>query len=320
MNKVYKIITLLFLLTGLTACHSNADKTPNIGIIVPLEHTAMNEIVDGFTETLHELYHQPIAIKIANAQNDLNLQRAIIAQMRDQQNTLIVPIGTSTTQMTQSMVRQTPIISLAADLADPARSVKKNCIALVRDEIPAAQQIAFIHAAYPTRSRITLIHSANDKVFPEINALKTAAAAFHITITTRMATSLPELITIAHALPNDTQGLLVLKDSLIVSGIRTLQKTAEQMHIPLITSDEGSVNNGAGLALGVNEREIGRAGAKLAAAILNGKNPCDLPTETMHQFTVFMRPESLVQTGQNPDAIKAALLSLHYPIQIVSGA
>jgi putative tryptophan/tyrosine transport system substrate-binding protein len=132
-----------------------------------------------------------------------------------------------------------------------------------------------------------------------------------------MVATLPELYNVAESLPEQTQGIFILKDNLIVSGIGTLAKTASSRHIPLITSDQGSVQNGAGFALGVREREIGVAGAMLAAQALNGKPICDLPIVGMNNLTVFINQSAMQQQKQNKDLILSAAKELHYNTEIV---
>src|SRR5689334_13789028 len=111
-----KLIALL-LLISLTGCKPKHSSAVVIGIIEPLEHAAMNEIVKGFSDTLSKLYNKPVLIKVENAQNDANLQRAIIQKMRDANYKIIVPIGVGATQMSLSMTQEQAIVSLASDLS-----------------------------------------------------------------------------------------------------------------------------------------------------------------------------------------------------------
>jgi len=310
-----KIAILIINLLLIQSCFS-APVT--IGIIEPLEHKAMDEIVDGFTKTLNEQYHQPVVIKIENAQNDVNLQRAIIQKLRDTKYTMIVPIGVGATQMTLAMVHNQNIISLASDLSDQDRKKLSHCqVAVVHDEISSQQLLSFIHDAYPKITELTLIHSSADKVFPEVKETIAAGKTLNITVHPIMVSSLPELYSATEALPTNSQGIFILKDSLIVSGIGTLEKAAEKHHIPLITSDEGSVENGAGFALGVHEREIGVQGAKLAAAVLQGKSACDLPIVSMNNLTVFVNKQAAQQEGQDTKKIMEAASKLHYQVEFV---
>jgi|SRR5579885_320111 putative ABC transport system substrate-binding protein len=308
------IICLLVILAG---CKPSSGEK-KIGIIVPIEHKAMNEIVAGFTETLRASTSVPFRIKVANAQGDINLERAIIQQMKNENYDIIVPIGTDATQMSATMIPSQPIVSLAASITQQERVQRKHCnIAVVHDEISADQLIQFIHLVNPQLKRIALIHSASDKVFPEVTAAVAAGKRYGIELKPMMVPTLNELYSTANNIPADMQGILVLKDSLIVSGISTLEITAEKRHIPLITSDQGSVQDGAAFALGVHERQIGTEGAALAADVLNGKPVCSLPMVDMTKLTIFVNKSSLDKEQQSLTAIQTAASKLNYKLEMV---
>lgn len=306
-------IIFLFLLI-LTGCEKEKSAGVKIGIILPIEHKALQDIVAGFSQKLKESYPHPIQIKIMNAQGDINLQRAIVQQMRDQNYALIVPIATGTTQMTSSMVHDQPIVSLAAEMSDSDRKKLAQCnIAIVHDEIPPQLSIAFIHAAYPNLHRLTLIHSTSDKIFPEVNAAISAGKKLNIDVKPLMVATLPELMSTMHSLRNDTQGIFILKDNLIASGISTIIKTSQDKKIPLITSDQGTVENGASFSLGVKERKIGEAGAILAQQILAGQSPCDLPIVEMKKLSVFINKKRMTKA----ETIIATAKQLNYQIELI---
>ncbi|RDI44610.1 ABC transporter substrate-binding protein [Aquicella lusitana] len=307
---------LACLLISLAGCGSSSHEK-KVGIVVPLENKALDEIVAGFTETLRKTSSVPVKFKIANAQGDMNVQRAIIQQMRDEKYDIIAPIGTVATQMSAALIQQQPIISLAANFSQQDRLQRKTCnIAVVHDEISPRQTIAFIHEVYPQLTQLTLVHSASDKIFPEVKAAVEAGKEMGINIQPVMVPTLNELYSVANALPQNTQGILVLKDILIASGISTLEIAAQKHHIPLITADQGSVQDGAAFALGVHEREIGVEGAKLAAAVLSGQPVCSLPIVDMKRLTVFMNTAALAKENQSPAAIQAAAKKLNYKIEM----
>ena len=93
---------------------------------------------------------------------------------------------------------------------------------------------------------------------------------------------------------------------------------AAARHIPLITSDEGSVENGAGFALGVRERQIGVEGAQLAVQVLNGKNACDLPIVEVKKLSVFINQDALNQSMQKIAPIVDAAKKLQYNVEMIN--
>lgn len=311
-------IFALIIPLALAACGQSTEQK-KIGIIVPIEHKAMNEIIKGFTETLKATYPHPVKIKIANAQSDMNLERAFIQQMRDEKYDIIVPIGTDASQLSAALIKEQAIVSLASRLTDEDRKKRKSCnIAIVHDEISAKTLISFISKTYPDLSRLALIHSPSEKIFTEVEEAKTAAKREGIQIKTFMVPTLNELYSTANAIPAHTQAIFVLKDHLIVSGISTLEIAASKRKIPLITSDQGSVQEGAAFALGVTEKEIGSEGAKLAASILSGKSPCDLPIASLSRLTVFINKSTLSKENQSLDNLLKSAQSQQYKVQFIN--
>lgn len=308
------------LLTGLFLASSLAIAQPvkKVAIVIPIEIKAMDEIIESFEKDLQAQYSGPITFKVANAQGDMNLEHAAIASLRDQHYDIIATVGTDAAAMALSMVKTTPILSLASDLSDAQRKKLNPCnVAVVHDEISSEDQLTFIHQAFPDIKNIVLIHSAADKVFPEIEAAKIAGKKLGITITPMMAATLPELQTVANNIPSNTQAIYILKDMQIVSGTPQLAKIAQSRKIPLISSDDGSVKNGAGFALGVHENQIGVNGALLAADILKGKNACDLPISEMRDLTVFLNPKAMENFGVPDKTIQSTARKMNYQIEIV---
>lgn len=302
-NKIFFILTL---------CIINPCYAIKVGIILPIEHQALKEISQGFQETLQQLYNKPIKFKIGNAQGDINLQRAIITQMRDADYDLIAPISTSVTQMAASIINSKPIVGLAVDMND-----KKNNLAIVDDEIDNAKIMTFIQKVYPNIKNITLVHSATNKIFTQVEQIKNNSKNYHIDVHCLMIQSLADLYSTSQMIPITTQAIFVLKDNLVVSGIETLMSAAKERKIPLITSDEGTVQKGACFALGVHEKDIGIAGAKLAVQILRGAVPGMLATVKITQPTVFINSKALAAENQSIDKIKQAAKQLNYPVEII---
>jgi putative ABC transport system substrate-binding protein len=317
LSQLVQFGLILFLSLTLAACKSNSDEK-KIGIILPIEHQSLNEIVAGFKETLSKETNLPIQIKVSNAQGDINLQRAIIQQMKDQQYDLIVPIGLSTTEAAIAMTREQPILSLASSLTEEDRQKQKPChLAVVQDEISPQKILAFIHAAYPKLSRLVLIHSTQEKIFPDVKKAVIAGQTLGIAVKPMIVNTLQDLYSVTQAIPANIQGILILKDNLIVSGITTLTQLADKRNIPLITSDQGSVENGAAFALGMPERKIGEEGAKLAALILAGRPACGLPIVEVADLTVFINPSAMSKERQAIQIVEAAAKQNNYQTQLI---
>lgn len=307
-----KILTLLVgissVLAALTVLAVNKPVEPvkTIGIVLPLEHVALNEIVDGFKESVAANYPGKVRFEVENAQHDLNIQRAIIQKFINQKVDLVVPVATATTQMAINMVRDQPILGLAAMIPDATRDQNGlvNRLTGVRDEIDSAKQIAFIHAILPNAKKITLIYSADDKVIPEAKTTIAVAKQNGIIVQPLMIPSLSDLYAVSQRVDKDSQAIFILKDNLVASGINTLVFNANKRHLPLITSDEGTVSGGAAVALGVEEKQIGVEGGKLAAKILKGQPISQLPIQPVKQLLIFINTKAAAEQSLNVAAIE----------------
>ncbi len=323
------------------------QKAKVIGILMPMDHAALREIVVGFKETLSSLSESPVEFKVQNSQGDMNVQRSIIQQFVSQNVDVIVPIGTTATQMTAKLAKQQPIVSLAAlhktnnnttqnnnkkhdnhnredAKSPPTKNMEQNLSSKtvskeeavmmtgVLDEIGPKKPLELLDEVIPNLKKITLVHSSSEKVFPEIEELLQYAKAQNLEIQKLMIQSLADMYTISRLIDEDSQAIFVLKDHLVVSGIRTLVQEAKKKNIPVVTSDEGSVEEGAAFALGVKERMIGEQGARLAYKVLSGIPAQNLPLEVLDKLSVFYNEKACINQGVDIDRLKHMTEKLGY--------
>jgi len=290
-----------------------------IGVIVPMEHSALNDIVAGFQDTIEQSVNgKNTEIIVKNAQGDMNLQRAIIQQMQAQQLDMYVPIGTAATQMTLSMEKRAPVLALAAIYTEDERQKQKPIhMTGVLDEVAVAKHFALLNKLIPNLKTFTLIYSHSEKVFNDVDALSQLAKEKGVTLQKLMVQALPDLYTVSRQLDPNTQAIFVLKDHLIVSGMPTLAREAEKRHIPVIASDEGSVHQGAAVALGVSEREIGVQGAALAIKLLGGAAIDSLPLEKMSHLSLFLNVKNANKQNMSVQQVDSVAKELGYSVKDV---
>jgi putative ABC transport system substrate-binding protein len=295
---------------------SGTEKPLTIGILMPMDHAALRDIVAGFKETATSLSKVPLQFQVQNSQGDMNIQRSIIQQFVNQKVDLIVPIGTTATQMTASLARKQPIICLAARYKAPESEPQMSdgpLITGVLDDIGPQQPLELLCKVIPDLKKITLVHSSSEKIFPEIEALEKIAKQKDLKVQKLMIQALPDLYTINRLIDKDTQAIFILKDHLVVSGVKTLMQQASVLNIPIMATDEGSVSSGATFALGVKERTIGEQGAKMAIKVLSGHPIQTLPVETLEELSVFYNEKTCGELGLDIQALKLKAKQSGYP-------
>ena len=293
MRNIFKALVIGVLglfLTGVVF----ADKV--IGILVPIALPAMDQIVAGYESQLQESYPGKIQFLVKNAQGSAIIQQSILQQFLDQKVDVIAPIGTSATEMAVHLDKANiPIVAIAA--ARPLNLPKSTNFTNVLDEVSVATQLKFIHQVLPSLKKITLIYSADDRMFADVKAAKVAAQANGITLQLLMVQQLSDLYAVKDHIDENRGAIFILKDELVVSGIKTLTQVAEKRHIPVIASDDGSVGNGAAFALGVKESDIGKYAAFSTAKVLTGTNASEIPSFVMTDYTVFVNEKSATLQG-----------------------
>lgn len=309
------LILIVFFLVKFQQGNLQTEKI-TIGIIMPMEHESLKEIVSGFKSAVSEQF-PTVDVSVQNAQGDINLQRSIIQQFIRQKVNIIVPIGTGATQMALAMVKEQPILSLASSLLKDVQSKKLKNITGVIDEIGPQKMLHLLKVLYPNFKKITLVYSNHEKVFPEVEEAILYSDQIGIKIQKLMIHSLPELYNISRSIDSDSELIFILKDHMIVSGIQTLVKEAEKRRIPILSSDEGSVKEGAAFALGVKEARIGEQGGMMAAKLLNGFAMASVPVQVIEELSIFMNPKACEKQGVDQPKVKMVADNLHYELQII---
>ncbi len=279
-------------------------------IILPIEHQALSEIVAGFKEKLHsETKLTDIKIVVKNALGDINIQRTIIQQAKDQNVDLIVPVGTSTSQMTAAMTRKIPVVAMAS------LPIQAKNLTGVNDEISVDKPYQLMQLIKPNMKKLSVLYTPQDKNFDELKKLKTYTSHDHIDVHQTLIPNLTELYANVKSVPKDSDFMFIFKDNLIASGITVLINEAKLDKIPLMTSDEGTVSKGACFALAVKEKQIGEQSAELASKILNlNTPPSDLPFESIKKLSVFRNKKACDLQGLKPNLVSQSAKKLTYTV------
>lgn len=292
--------------------HEKSDAI-KIGLVVPVQNVALDDIVDGFTKELKaSLPGSALDIRVQNAAGDINLQKSMINKFINDRVDLIVPVGKAATLMALNMVPKEQNILFLAAFIEPESQISLQHPKLmgVIDEIPPLVQINFMRAVMPELKKVALVYVSSDKVFDDVKEFSEKAATFGITVQKLMVQNLAELYTVASRIDADNQAIFTLKDVMVASGINALVQQANALKIPLITSDEGTIRSGGAFAVGVTEADIGRQGARIAARYI-GKQDFDR-IQYLNKISVFVNSSACERQNVDVTAVKhaARLLNL----------
>jgi putative ABC transport system substrate-binding protein len=292
-------------------------KPVSIAIVEPLQHQAMDEIINGYRDGIKSAgIDAKIAIK--NGQLDPNIEKSIFKELSNDKTDVVAPIGTTLFEMALATVPNKPVVGIATKFPNAMRNAMHPIHATaVDDSIDPVAQLIFMHQVLPKMTKISLVYSADDNIVSQVKQLEKVAKTMGIQIQELMVTSAPDLYTISHHIDSDAGCVFILKDHMIVSAIPELSQQAQALQIPLIASDDGSVQGGAAFAFGITERQIGEAAAQVTAAYLKGTAMKDLPVKMLTNYRIFLNVPMAIKEGFSAKqiaALKVIAKQNNYPV------
>ena len=285
------------------------NKQLSIAFFTPTTHPALEEIEQGFTETLlQELGSKPCTLKTFNANGNRTLLRAQAEEIVDGNYDLICTIGAMCSQTIAELIHKKeldiPHVFCGVDGSELAQSLKSSNQSTtgVYVQVDYKNEMDILHKYKPNAKNILLVYDPThgtglEKYKEEIgNYIKKFGATLHSIeiyqtneIQQKVASSLSSIDVV-----------LVLIDNTVVAGIDALVTLCNRYGVTLLASDLSSGKKGAALAYGITEYESGKGAAKNAKEILvDRKNPNTLPIRAITQFSIVINKDTM--TLQNLD-------------------
>ncbi|MBT3394050.1 MAG: hypothetical protein HN411_02930 [Waddliaceae bacterium] len=302
MKKYYYIIAIAVAITSYAIYTTSLTKDHRqvVGVVVPMPHVAMDEIVAGVYEALDD---DDINIVVQNAYGEAEMQRSIIQQFIDNKVDVIAPIGTDATLMALKMSDDIPVVGLASYAVEEQENYSPEKFSVILDEISLATQLNFIKKAVVDIRHLTIVYSASLKAYNDAHEFSFVAKDAGIEVQGLMVQSLADMYAISNAIDSKTDAIVILKDHLVVSACGTLAQKAAQLGVPLITSDLGSIATGGAFALAVEEKDIGVIGGQQIKKILKGESEDLEAVVVLEDLKVFINTAACKAQGIDSDAI-----------------
>lgn len=259
----------------------NGDKKQavyRIAVMQPAIHPSMDEITQGFIETLEKNLLGQCDCAVFNANNNVMLMRAQAEEIVQQKFDALMTIGTKATQLAKEVAQKKksnmPIIFTAvADAVEKGiiKSIEAsgNQLTGVLEEINFQEEVDLLLSVKPATKNVLLVYNPSqiglvkegnmfEKVFASRGVSLSRAEVFH-------SNEVYQKISILLA---NIDVVLILKDHTTVAALDVLTKLCSKNHITLLTNDLDSPARGAALGFGVFERQFGVQGALCAIKIL----------------------------------------------------
>ncbi|WP_311375811.1 ABC transporter substrate-binding protein [Anaerococcus lactolyticus] len=308
MKKIFtKIAGTIFVLVGLIISGSCGNKEGKkeyiIGVIQIADHPSLDAAREGFLE---ELDKEGISYKLIDhrAGGDISLIPQLASDLKIKGADLIYTIGTPAAQGVYNIVNDRPILFTAvtdpigAGLVDEKTRTGKN-ITGVSDYVDPAKVIDDFLKVYPeTKTFATMYNTNEQNSLVQIEALEKAIKERGLSLKKQGVSSINDIPQALASLKSGTDAMVTVTDNVVVNAMPVIAKTLKDEKIPSLAFDEGSVENGALIAEGVNYKKIGQRAGEMAGEILEAnKDIKELPFEDAKDLEMLVNKDTAKDLG-----------------------
>ncbi|KGF04970.1 ABC transporter substrate-binding protein [Anaerococcus lactolyticus] len=308
MKKIFtKIAGTIFVLVGIIILGSCGNKEGKkeyiIGVIQIADHPSLDAAREGFLE---ELDKEGISYKLIDhrAGGDISLIPQLASDLKIKGADLIYTIGTPAAQGVYNIVNDRPILFTAvtdpigAGLVDEKTRTGKN-ITGVSDYVDPAKVIDDFLKVYPeTKTFATMYNTNEQNSLVQIEALEKAIKERGLSLKKQGVSSINDIPQALASLKSGTDAMVTVTDNVVVNAMPVIAKTLKDEKIPSLAFDEGSVENGALIAEGVNYKKIGQRAGEMAGEILEAnKDIKELPFEDAKDLEMLVNKDTAKDLG-----------------------
>jgi putative ABC transport system substrate-binding protein len=305
---VLLVLVLALTLPLLSACGSKAT-TYKIGITQIVTHPALDANRQGFIDEMTAegfVGGENVSYDVRNAEGDMSLAAAIGQQFVSEKVNLILAIATPSAQACVQAAKGTNIPIVFGSVTDPVAAGLVDSwdkpgddVTGISDWADVGTQIQLILDIVPNVKKLGVVYNAGEvNSVVQINELKNVAPGLGITsVVEATAATTADVMTAAQSLVGRVDAIWVPTDNTVVAAFEAVVKVCEDNKIPLFAADTATVERGAIGTPGIDYYELGKECGQVAARILRGENPADIPVVKVQMTQLYLNPTAAQRMG-----------------------
>lgn len=316
MKRLPALVSIICLITLIAAalpvlagCGQAPSEKIRVGITQIITHPALDANRKGFIDQMAEegfVEGKNIAYDFRNPEGDMTLAASIAQKFVLDKVDLILAIATQTAQACAKATESTNIPVVFGSVTDPVAAGLVESwdkpgrnVTGISDWADVPTQVKLITDIVPNVKRLGVIYNAgevNSKV--QVDELKKCATALGIEkVVEAVAATTADVMTAAQSLVGRVDAIWVPTDNTVVSAFEAVVKMCETNKIPLFAADVATVERGAIATPGIDYYQLGRECGQVAARILQGKSPAEIPVKRVDMTKLYMNPSAAERMG-----------------------
>ncbi|MDK2848159.1 MAG: hypothetical protein PWP34_1512 [Desulfuromonadales bacterium] len=270
-----------------------AGRTYRVGILSfapdPIFEKATRGIVEGFAEAGF-VAGKNLELKKMHPNGDMSLLPQVTRDLADSGCDLIIPLSTPCLASVCALVKDIPVVfgvvsaPIEAGAGENFKNHRQNVTGAVWTA-PYREAFVWLKKIYPDCRRVGVIYNASEaNSRRELETTRKMLAALGMTAETRTIGNSSEISQAFQSLVSaGVDAVFGMGDNTVVSSFSALTVACRKHRIPLIADDRSLMGTGALLSVGASPVAEGRHVAKMAARVLLGATPADMPFESSRE-------------------------------------
>lgn len=307
---------MLVMTAFLTGCNDDTNNQnqgeldhndpPRIGIVQIVEHPSLDMIRENIMAQLKQegyVDKQSAIIRYENAQNDTNNLKTICQSFKADKVDLIIAIATPSAQAALGETKDIPIVFSA--VTDPVgaglvKSMEKpgGNITGTSDKVSAEKIMDLAKKITPNIKKIGAIYSTGEpNSVSVIENLKEYAGKNGLEIQTATIMNSSEVKQAAESLVGKVDAAFAPIDNTVATAMPAVVDVLNKAKIPFYVSADSMVADGGLATDGVNYVELGIETGKMAAEILRGEKPGNMPVKVLEKTQIYINSKTAKEIG-----------------------
>jgi putative ABC transport system substrate-binding protein len=309
-NKILfiSLAVVLALSVGLIGCTEPYEEPGvyKVGIVQFGTHPALDLCLAGFLSKMSEAGGSLNTTYIQrNAAFDSSVAATIAASFVAENVDLIFSIATPMTQACADAVEGTDIPVIFAAVTDPVEAGLVESWEEPGGQVTGASDWADVEAQvqlgmdiYQADSLGVIYNAGEVNSVVQVDVLKDAKASLGITeIVEATASTTADVYAAAESLVGSVDAIWVPSDNTVAGAIASVVTVCEENDIPLYSSDVGMAREGAISGAGLDYFVNGQTAGELAARVLEGEEPGEIPVAMTPMTIVYLCPDAAERMG-----------------------
>ena len=284
MKKILMIL-LVMLLTACSSQNQTVDENAiHIGVLQLMEHEALNNTYNGFIDALKENGYEEgknLVISFENPNNDKSTLATMAQKLVNEENDLILAIGTAAAQSLQQETDTIPILGSAitdyldVGLVESNEKPGKN-ISGSSDYCDMAIQMDLVEMLVPDVQKIGLLYtSSEENSIIQAEQMRKECEKRGWEVVEKTISDLTMVDDTMHSFIGNIDALYIPTDNPLASSMASVEIVASENNIPVIVGCDTMVQDGGLASIGVNYYNLGYQTGLNALKIINNETTID---------------------------------------------